>query len=258
MALPIVERSNVYGPPLVSISPPFANFEAVHRTIGSILSGIECVQSDYTENELCYRITYGTCPLFPTLTFEEKQCYERKKEIVDDMCLQMRITNLMGVSPFHFKKLGVTVNQLYTHMRVLSDVVDHWFSCNLEQGMELELEEQFTIENHYMGYPRRWSESVLSYYQYPDGTINIEMCRANGDRNSVAFIKRELIRQLTSENISQMQRQICFEKRASYLSLLGGVVDLDSVVDLEDSGSNNHISNYLLNFFVGIDICSYL
>ena len=164
------------------------------------------------------------------------------------MCIEIRITRFMGVSPFYFKRLGVDKKQCFYRKQCIENVAEEAI-----RRLPIEIEPPFAYndnddEYEYMGRPRHWSLSRIYYIQFNDGSIAILVDGYSGDHNSIAFIKRELVRQLTDDAISLMNRQICFEKRLPYLSLLEGI-DLD---DLESDDPKH----YLLNLLVGKDICA--
>jgi len=259
----IFEEKYPQGDAVNSFDYTLGAYEYLSRYIRTNLESIECVKVKYDADLGRLLCVYGTAPLWKQLSASQLFVYRRKNELLwhcdyslTPSSLQINnkisfytvwLTNILG-RPFNcFLKAGIT-----NSMR-----------RNLNLDIEAKAKEKFPykyigktpwedmiIEDAYDEeflppiIPFRWWSNNEIVLRKNKNKINIYFNRIQGDHSSADFILETL-----SLALSKLTpRDIAWSGRSSYLQLEEGC----------HVKKDNHITKYLLNHWIGREICSFV
>jgi len=190
-------------PRLHSYSSPYqiiysfqmADFPKVQDIVHDVLDSIESVSCVYDSCCWTWRIQYGTIDLVNVIDWQQQRTYADKFEPLEEMCETVRLTKLLGVSPSYFKKLGISFdarknfsNTIY-YATVRAKVKFPHLVKNIDDD---DLPGPIPI-----GFPRRWSDNSVCYYQDEDGLVHAVFSCISGNRLASSDIRHALVGALT-------------------------------------------------------------
>ena len=237
-----------------------ASFETIHRIVSDVFRSIECLKSHYDDCSWKWVMQYGTRTLSSLLTYKQRQYYELKSEIVEEMVKNIRLTFYMGVSPFYFSRKGIRNFDI--------NEKSYWINQATAEALNrfphlFDLDEFDFDIIPIGGGPRRWCEMSCEYFDNGDYII-LKFYHNSIDRNSFYHVFNRLSDALFNK------KNLLWVARSSYIRLLEGTLETDNL-ETDNLESDNletdnldqivdwdHISRYFRNLYVCKEICTYL